>query len=847
MINNIWRLIILSVIVVTIFTFIVPPQHTLAQSQQESASPDFIGGEFGPRMVSGPDAVVAAASKKKGTIIVNPGPDELNAPWSLTGPNKYKTTGTGDKVLTNLNPGSYTLTWGDVDGWVTPSPNPETRDLVAGSSIEYAGNYSPILKPPSVDTDPPADVTGNGAVVCGTLTGLGDYTSADVSFEWGTISGALDNTTTAQTMKLPGKFSDKLTHLSASTTYYFRAKAVSKDITVYGKELSFTTLRELTMITLVPESPNIPVGCTQQFTATGTYSDLSAEDITSFVTWSSDNTDVAAINESTGLASGQAEGQTTISAALGNVTGSTLLTVTPLKALNITITGSGNTTPEAGIHMYPQDINVNVTAIPAGGWAFEKWTGDVADNASASTVVTMDSDKNVTAYFIRVSATLTLAVSGSGATEPAAGSHTCAIGSTIDIKAVPASGYTFVNWTGDTAAVADVGASATMVTIADDCTLVANFAEIQSEDDDGQETNDTNTGEGIGNGGAGGGSGGDGGGSGGANGKTITGLRSSSSASGVVWADVTAASVDARLKLDIPYGTKCTNANGNALTSITITEINESDTAKSGVTAIGKTYELGPAGASFDPPIILTIRYSDADIPVGTLESSLGIVYWEAEGGTYEIIDCRVDTEANTITAHISHFSRYAIISLPRPAEFVLSALSISPASVNQGDTVSISITASNTGDVSGSYEISLVIDGILTQTKSVSVSGSGRETVSFSVTADTAGEHTVNIEDLSGRFTVNVPEVNTPELAPETPAPSPLPAPEITPVSEPAPAPASIQPIDEIQPPVTSSPVAALPVAASSANWWLLNIIIAGVAILVGLIIFSIVSHKRA
>jgi uncharacterized protein YjdB len=69
----------------------------------------------------------------------------------------------------------------------------------------------------------------------------------------------------------------------------------------------------LTSIAISPSSPpHLLVGATQQFTATGTYSDNTTKDITSEVTWASSNTAVASINAD-GLATGIAPGATYIS------------------------------------------------------------------------------------------------------------------------------------------------------------------------------------------------------------------------------------------------------------------------------------------------------------------------------------------------------------------------------------------------------------------------------------------------------------------------------------------------------------------------------------------------------
>src|SRR5262249_12498648 len=82
----------------------------------------------------------------------------------------------------------------------------------------------------------------------------------------------------------------------------------------------------LTSIAVTPANPTLTVGATQQFNATGTYSDSSTQSLTSQVTWASSNTSVATVS-SGGVATAVTTGSTTISATLGSVSGSTGLTV----------------------------------------------------------------------------------------------------------------------------------------------------------------------------------------------------------------------------------------------------------------------------------------------------------------------------------------------------------------------------------------------------------------------------------------------------------------------------------------------------------------------------------------
>jgi hypothetical protein len=61
--------------------------------------------------------------------------------------------------------------------------------------------------------------------------------------------------------------------------------------------------------------------------------------------------------------------------------------------------GSGTVNPEAGF--YSPGTTVQLTANADADWQFFCWIGDVADTHSASTTVTMDADKTVTALFVQ--------------------------------------------------------------------------------------------------------------------------------------------------------------------------------------------------------------------------------------------------------------------------------------------------------------------------------------------------------------------------------------------------------------------------------------------------------------
>lgn len=111
------------------------------------------------------------------------------------------------------------------------------------------------------------------------------------------------------------------------------------------------TAAVLTAIAVTPSLAATSVGSTEQFTATGTYSDSSTQDLTAAVTWSSSATYVATISNAggtEGLATGLASGTTTISAThpASGLNDATTLTVT---AVGIGVRGVSSQAEPSGV------------------------------------------------------------------------------------------------------------------------------------------------------------------------------------------------------------------------------------------------------------------------------------------------------------------------------------------------------------------------------------------------------------------------------------------------------------------------------------------------------------------
>lgn len=226
--------------------------------------------------------------KNRGTIeelatLVKP-KDPVLLPLAATGINSTgQIAANGNKPVYLLTPRTQTK--------LTSSLNPSGE----GSPVTFTAVVSSYLNPPPNG----ATVTfKKGATVLGT----------------GTLSGGSASFTTS-TLKVG---------TTTVTAVYGGANFVGS--TSEAVKQVVNVVPQLISIAVAPVNAAIGVGKTVQYSAYGTYSDGSSQNLTSSVTWSSANVKIATI-ASGGLATGVKAGTTTIMATIGAVTGGSSLTV----------------------------------------------------------------------------------------------------------------------------------------------------------------------------------------------------------------------------------------------------------------------------------------------------------------------------------------------------------------------------------------------------------------------------------------------------------------------------------------------------------------------------------------
>jgi uncharacterized protein YjdB len=292
---------------------------------------------------------------------------------------------------------------------------------------------------------------------------------------------------TTQQFSAVGSFDDGSTQLLTSVTWSSSAQGVAT-VTSAGLATAVgtgsttisavsggatgsasLTVSAATLVSLAvtPANSSMAVGTTKQFTATGTYSDTSAQDITSSVLWSSSSAATATINNQ-GAATSVATGTTTITAALGSVSGSTqltvsiahltLITISPANpriakgtSLKFTATGTfsdGSTaTNLSGLSW--KSSKPNIASIRGSGLAHGKKSGSVTISATASgltgtTTLTVGTGTLVSLAITPASPTITV-----GGTQQYAATGSFSDGTTQDITLT-------THWSSSSATVATI-------------------------------------------------------------------------------------------------------------------------------------------------------------------------------------------------------------------------------------------------------------------------------------------------------------------------------------------------------------------------------------------------------
>ena len=273
-----------------------------------------------------------------------------------------------------------------------------------------------------------------------------------------------------------------------------------------------------------------------------------------------------------------------------------------------------------------------MTAVPDAGYHFVEWSDDSSDNPRTDNNVT--ADISVTASFAINTYTLTYTAGDHGSISGNSSQTVSYGGNGTAVTAVPDTGYHFVNWSDDSTDNPRTDANVTA-----DITVEASFA-INSVVSGGPPAPITPKLEVnmMGN-------------------ETSAGITTA----GVLTETVNITSEDGAIELELVKDTKALDSYGNPLSEIAIEVATEVPDPPENAHIVGFVISGEPSGATFEPPITLTIHYDPTALAPGTDENELQIAYWN--GTQWVLLPSIVDTMTHTVSASISHFTDFAVMA----------------------------------------------------------------------------------------------------------------------------------------------------------------------------------------
>ncbi len=295
------------------------------------------------------------------------------------------------------------VTWSSSAPAVTVSNTSGSQGVVTGASVGSATVSAASTSAPVVSGSTTITVTA-AALLSIAVNPTSPSVAAGLKQQFTASGTYTDGSTQDITLTAAWSSSDQtIATISNAVGTQGQATALSQGFTTItatiGSISGSTTLTVgpavLVSIAVMPFNPSIALGTTQQFTATGTYSDNSTQDMTSSVTWNAAPAGVATISNalgSNGQATGTGQGITMITATSGSTSGNTQLTVTAAVLTSIAVTPAtaaidqGATIQFAATGTYSDGTTQDITAIVA--WSAGDGTVATVSNSSPQGLVT---------------------------------------------------------------------------------------------------------------------------------------------------------------------------------------------------------------------------------------------------------------------------------------------------------------------------------------------------------------------------------------------------------------------------------------------------------------------------
>src|SRR6202789_1515335 len=200
-------------------------------------------------------------------------------------------------------------------GWsgsLTGTTNPDT--VTIHDQFVPTASFNTIAAPLAISSFSPATASATASAMDFTINGTGFTTSTFLNWNSSPRSLTFVSSTQLTLHLLAGDLANPGGQAIFMGNNVVNSSSVTCGVDILSSFIVTSAVAPtLKSIAVTPANPSIAKGATQQFTATGTFSDRSTQNLTTSVTWSWGTTTTASISAS-GLANGAGVGSSTITA-----------------------------------------------------------------------------------------------------------------------------------------------------------------------------------------------------------------------------------------------------------------------------------------------------------------------------------------------------------------------------------------------------------------------------------------------------------------------------------------------------------------------------------------------------
>jgi hypothetical protein len=134
---------------------------------------------------------------------------------------------------------------------------------------------------------------------------------------------------------------------------------------------------------------------------------------------------------------------------------------------------------------------------------------------------------------------------------------------------------------------------------------------------------------------------------------------------GILRNDVEVQAPDGLSALRIRRDTQALTSGNLPLRSMSVCVLDQAPSPGKGRVLVTTAYELGPSGATFDPPATIIMAYDPGALPKGVTENSLVMASYSSDAGQWMDLKSQVAVNDATVAARGDHFSTYAVLGRP--------------------------------------------------------------------------------------------------------------------------------------------------------------------------------------